>query len=114
MHLQEHVLREVVDLGPIGHHPIHNAVHEILVAIDELAKRGVVARPAALDQSAFVEVAHPASSIRLERLFLAYCFTCQLKQSPRAPSLMHPNAPGCRPGPDQEARWTPKKRSCWE
>ena len=59
MHLYEHVLCEVVGLRPIGHHTAHHRIHEVLVTIDELTERRIVAGPAALDQLAFVEVRHP-------------------------------------------------------
>ena len=58
MHLQEHVLREVVRETAIRHHPVDEPEHQILVAVDELAERGIVTRTAPLDQLAIFDI-HP-------------------------------------------------------
>ena len=44
--------------GTIYHAPNHR-VHEILVPVDQLPERGIVARAAALDEGAFIEFVHP-------------------------------------------------------
>ncbi len=60
VHLQEHVLREIVRQTAIRHHPVDQPEDQILVAIDELAERGVVTGPAPFDQLAIVEIHPPA------------------------------------------------------
>jgi hypothetical protein len=65
--LQEHVLREIVRLRSIRGQPQHHPVHEILVAVDQLAeRRGVGPGAAAFDQGPFVEICHPPPALERE------------------------------------------------
>ena len=41
--LEEHFLGQIIDARPVGDHPVDQAVDEVLVLIDELAERCVVA-----------------------------------------------------------------------
>jgi len=66
VHLQEDVLRQIRGLAAIGHHPVDEAEDQILVPIDELGERGVVAGAAPLDELSVVDL-HPTASIRFRR-----------------------------------------------
>ena len=56
MHLQEHFLREIVRLRSVARQPPDHAVDEVLVPLDELAERDVIATPTPLDERPFVEI----------------------------------------------------------
>ena len=56
MHLEEHVLCEILRETAICHHPGDEPEHQILVAVDELAERGVVTGTAPLDQLAIFDI----------------------------------------------------------
>ena len=65
MNFQEHLLGEVVDPAAIRREPPDHPVHKILVLGDEIAERLIIiSLPAPLDERAFIEIRHSATSIR--------------------------------------------------
>jgi len=57
---QEHVLREILRTRSILHRARNQREHQVLVPIDELLKRALVAATASLDELALVRGLHPS------------------------------------------------------
>ena len=59
VHPKKNLLREILGPRPILHRAGDQGVHEILVAVDQVLKRTLVAGTAALDELALVDRLHP-------------------------------------------------------